>query len=122
MKPLILLAVALNLLLLLSQNACAGTPINHPHMERGLKILEATLENMKQHPADGGDAKKNLLSNLDSAREAIADARGAYKGHRSKAVEFIKEAGSAMTSDETKAETYIRKAIFEIREGIRVAK
>jgi len=91
-------------------------------MERGLKILETTLQDLKQHPADGEDAKKNLLTNLDSARKTIADARGTYKGHRNKAVEFIKEASSEITSDNSKAETYIRKAIFEVREGIRVAK
>ena len=69
-------------------------------------------------------SKDTIISTLKSAREAINQAPGLYRGHRVKAIEFIDEAITQANngSEQNKTYSYIRKAIVEVNAGIQLAR
>jgi len=119
MKRFIFCAVVLSLVLPLA--APAANNKENPNMEKAVEFLKTALAASKSATAPRDPATQTAkTAALQTARDYLQKAPGMYKGRRVNAMQFIDAALGELKEGDTKkkCDSYIRKAISEIKDGV----
>lgn len=96
---------------------------DQPYMELALDYLNQAAAPPAQPSMLEPPKPVDRVGLLKSAREALNKAPSIYKGRKAKAAEYVNVALEQLKNhEEAKAISNINKAIFEVREGIRIVR
>jgi hypothetical protein len=94
---------------------------DQPYMELALDYLNQAAAPPSQPSMLEPPKPVDRVGLLKSARQALDKAPSIYKGRKAKAQEYVDVALEQLKkNEESKALSNINKAIFEVREGIRI--